>query len=181
MENRPFRTPIYALILHLGVTIIFICAPPAGDAFTFIVSLSSYPTTALLAAITVGLIKIRLDKRENWKSPFPAPWAVLALYLAANIVSAYFPHLFSHFEADKKLQFLLVMPFVRPPNGKGSTSLPYWLSSVVALSILSLGVIYYAVRFVIAPLLFKYKHEEIKVALSDGSRVTRFRRVSTKA
>jgi len=43
MQNRPFRTPIVALFVHLAVTIIFICAPPAGEAFNFVVKLSSYP------------------------------------------------------------------------------------------------------------------------------------------
>ncbi|CCF46111.1 amino acid transporters [Colletotrichum higginsianum] len=158
MENRPFRTPIYALLLHLGVTILFICAPPAGDAFSFVVSLSSYPTTVLLTAITVGLVKLRFTDRENFQSPLRAPWILIGIYLAANI-------------------FLIVMPFVRPPNGKGSTSLPYWLSSVVALGILSLGIIYYALRFVIVPRIFGYRHREIQQELSDGSTVTRFQRV----
>ncbi len=72
------------------------------------------------------------------------------------------------------------MPFVRPPGGKGNTSLPYWLSSVVALGILSLGIVYYAVRFVITPWIFGYRHEKIQVGLSDGSTVTRFRRISTR-
>ncbi|KAF4856259.1 High-affinity methionine permease [Colletotrichum siamense] len=158
MENRPFRTPIYALLLHLGVTILFICAPPAGDAFNFVVSLSSYPTTVLLFAITVGLVKLRLTDRANFHSPLPAPWILIAIYLAANI-------------------FLIVMPFVRPPNGKGSTSLPYWLSSVVALGILSLGIIYYTLRFVVVPRLLGFKHQEIQQELSDGSKVTRFQRI----
>ncbi|KAI8306375.1 High-affinity methionine permease [Colletotrichum sp. SAR11_240] len=158
MENRPFRTPIYALLLHLGVTILFICAPPAGDAFNFVVSLSSYPTTVLLFAITVGLVKLRLTDRANFHSPLPAPWILIVIYLAANI-------------------FLIVMPFVRPPNGKGSTSLPYWLSSVVALGILSLGIIYYTLRFVVVPRLLGYKHQEIQQELSDGSKVTRFQRI----
>ncbi|WDK14759.1 methionine permease [Colletotrichum graminicola] len=158
MENRPFRTPIYALLLHLGVTILFTCAPPAGDAFNFIVSLSSYPTTVLLTAITIGLVKLRFTDRENFQSPLRAPWILIAIYLVANI-------------------FLIVMPFVRPPNGKGSTSLPYWLTSVVALAILSLGIVYYTLRFVVVPRLFGYSHQEIQQKLSDGSKVTRFQRV----
>ena len=72
------------------------------------------------------------------------------------------------------------MPFVRPPNGKGNTSLPYWLSSVVALSILSLGILYYLARFVIAPSALGYRHERIQVGLSDGSTVTRFIRATTR-
>uniref|UniRef100_A0A8H7K604 Amino acid permease/ SLC12A domain-containing protein n=1 Tax=Bionectria ochroleuca TaxID=29856 RepID=A0A8H7K604_BIOOC len=158
MQNKPFRTPIWALLLHLGVTIIFICAPPAGDAFSFIVSLSTYPGVVILTAITVGLVKLRLSPKENFVSPQRAPWAVVIVYLAANI-------------------FLLVMPFVRPPNGKGNTYLPYWLSSVVPLGILSLGIIYYLLRWVIFPKVFRYRIEEVQVELSDGSKITRFKRV----
>lgn len=156
MENRPFRTPSAALALHLGVSILFICAPPAGDAFNFIVSLSSYPMTFLLTCITIGLIKMRLSKKEAWTSGFTAPWIIIALYMAGNI-------------------FLLVMPFVRPPGGKGNTNLPYWLSPVVALSILSLGVIYYTIRFVALPWAFGYRLDAVAVELSDGSSVTRYR------
>ncbi|KAL2213206.1 amino acid transporter [Sarocladium strictum] len=158
MENRPFKTPIYALGLHLAVTILFICAPPAGDAFNFVVSLSSYPTTVMYTAITVGLIKLRLSKKENWSPSFSAPWIIIAIYLAGNIL-------------------LIVMPFVRPPGGKGSTSLPYWLSSVVAVSILALGIVYYTVRWVLVPKAFGYTHETLQKELSDGSAVTRYRRV----
>ncbi|KAF5005344.1 hypothetical protein FDECE_8202 [Fusarium decemcellulare] len=158
MENRPFKTPITALALHLAVTILFVCAPPAGDAFNFIVSLSSYPATVLFAAITTGLVKLRLTPSENFKSPFTTPWAVIAFYLAANF-------------------FLIVMPFVRPPGGKGNTSLPYWLSPFVSVAIMALGILYYAARFVIAPFVFGYKHERIQQELSDGSKITRFRRI----
>lgn len=87
MQNRPFKTPIWALAIHLGVTILFICAPPAGDAFDFIISLSSYPTVFLLTGVTVGLIKLRLSKDEGPQSAFRVPWSVLAFYLAGNIVS----------------------------------------------------------------------------------------------
>lgn len=69
------------------------------------------------------------------------------------------------------------MPFVRPPNGKGSTHLPYWLSSVVALAILSLGFLYYGLRFVALPWLFGYKLEPVQQKLSDGSKVRRYNRV----
>ncbi|CAG7916669.1 unnamed protein product [Penicillium olsonii] len=158
MQNRPFKTPIWALAIHLGVTILFICAPPAGDAFDFIISLSSYPTVLLLTGVTAGLIKLRLSKDEDSKSAFTVPWAVLGFYLAGNI-------------------FLLIMPFVPPPNGKGSTSLPYWLTPVVALAILSLGVIYYVGRFVLLPWIFGYRLELQAVDLSDGSQVSRYKMI----
>ncbi|KAJ5985793.1 hypothetical protein N7522_012989 [Penicillium canescens] len=153
MQNRPFRTPIWCLLIHLAMTTLFICAPPAGDAFEFVVSLNSYPTVLLLTAVTIGLIKLRVSKDEVSPSGFTVPWAVLAFYLAGSI-------------------FLLVMPFVPPPNGKGNTSLPYWLSPVVALAILALGIIYYVGRFVLLPWIFGYQLGFATVDLSDGSQVS---------
>ncbi|PWY89224.1 amino acid transporter [Aspergillus heteromorphus CBS 117.55] len=154
MQNRPFKTPIVSLFVHLGVTILFICAPPAGEAFDFVVDLTSYPTCLLLSAITVGLVKMRLSRSDDWSSSYSAPWAAIAFYLAANV-------------------FLLVMPFVPPESS--TSSLPYWLVPVVALAILGLGVIYYALRFEIMPWLFNYRLRPVSVDLADGSQVTRFR------
>ncbi|PYI35218.1 amino acid transporter [Aspergillus indologenus CBS 114.80] len=153
MQNRPFKTPIAALIVHLGVTVLFICAPPAGDAFSFVVGLSSYPMCLMLTAITVGLVKMRLSRTEGWSSSYTAPWPVIGFYLAANI-------------------FLLVMPFVPPSSS--SSSIPYWLSPVVALGILGLGVGYYLLRFVVLPWLFGYSLQPVTKDLTDGSQVTRF-------
>ncbi|RAH43656.1 amino acid transporter [Aspergillus brunneoviolaceus CBS 621.78] len=154
MQNRPFKTPIAALIVHLGVTVLFICAPPAGDAFSFVVGLSSYPMCLMLTAITVGLVRMRLTRTgEGWSSSYPAPWPVIGFYLAANT-------------------FLLAMPFV-PPNSSASR-IPYWLSPVVALGILGLGVVYYLLRFAVLPWLFGYSLHPVTKDLTDGSQVTRF-------
>ncbi|KAJ5204483.1 uncharacterized protein N7498_005362 [Penicillium cinerascens] len=161
MQNCPFKTPIVSLAIHLGVTIVFICAPPAHDAFNFVVRLGTYPAVFLLTLVTIGLIKLRLSKGENFKSSFTAPWAVLALYLAGNI-------------------FLLVMPFVPPKNGKESTGLPYYLSPVVAMAILALGVIYYVIRFLLFPKIFGYDLDLMTVDLSDGSQVSRYRTRKTR-
>lgn len=67
------------------------------------------------------------------------------------------------------------MPFIPPHSGSGSTSLPYYLSPVVALGILALGVMYYLLRFVVLPWVFGYKLELRRVLLSDGSRVSRYK------
>ncbi|CEO58944.1 Putative Amino acid transporters [Penicillium brasilianum] len=156
MQNRPFKTPIFCLAIHLAITVIFICAPPAGDAFDFVVGLGTYPTVLLLTLVTIGLIKLRLDKDDNFQSSFKVPWAILGLYLAGN-------------------SFLLIMPFVPPVNGKGSTSLPYWLSPVVSLAILAMGVIYHVGRFILFPWVFGYELDLVAVGLSDGSRVSRYK------
>lgn len=90
MQNRPFKTPIFALAIHLLVTFILICAPPAGDAFDFVVGLGTYPTVFLLTLVTIGLIKLRLSKDEDFQSQFKVPWVILLFYLASNIVSRHY-------------------------------------------------------------------------------------------
>lgn len=67
------------------------------------------------------------------------------------------------------------MPFVPPSNGKGNTSLPYYLSPVVALAILALGVVYYLIRFVLLPWALGHELESVAVKLSDGSQVSRYK------
>lgn len=74
-------------------------------------------------------------------------------------------------------KFLVVMPFVRPPGGEGNTSLPYWLSFAVPLGILSVRIVYFLLRFVLAPQVFGYHQETLQKELSDGSTVTRVGRV----
>lgn len=90
MQNRPFKTPIWGLLIHFGVTVLFICAPPAGDAFDFVVNLTTYPGVFLLTLVGFGLVKLRLDKREKWNEEggFRVPWVVLGFYLAGNLVSS---------------------------------------------------------------------------------------------
>lgn len=89
MQNRPFKTPIWGLLIHFGITVLFICAPPAGDAFDFVVNLTTYPGIFLLTLVGIGLIKLRFDKKEKWNEEggFRVPWAVLGFYLVGNLVS----------------------------------------------------------------------------------------------
>lgn len=58
------------------------------------INLTSYPTVFLLTAITVGLVKLRLSKDEDFQSGFRVPWVVLGLYLAGNIVSHFISPLY---------------------------------------------------------------------------------------
>ncbi|BCS30607.1 uncharacterized protein APUU_80909S [Aspergillus puulaauensis] len=157
MQNRPFQTPAVALAIHLCVTIIFICAPPAGDAFNFVVKLSSYPTTVMLTATTFALIKLRYSRSADYEPTYSTPWVIILFYLAGSL-------------------FLVVMPFI-PPNGSKETyGLPYYLSPLVALAILALGFLYYALRFLVLPWVFQYELHQVTVGLADGSRVRRYRR-----
>lgn len=148
--RKPFGSPLAGLFVVWAVTIIFACAPPPGDAYDFVVSLSSYPYTLMLFLCAVGAIKLRyFDK--NWNPPFRAPILGLIIFVLACL-------------------FLLVAPFIPPKEN--DSSLPYYLSSLVALSITLLGVIWYFLKFVIAPFLFHYKLVPNYKYLPDGSRIT---------
>lgn len=46
---------------------------------------------------------------------------------------------------------------------------------MVALAILSLGVVYYTIRSIALPWVFGYRLEAVAVDLSDGSAVTRYK------
>lgn len=59
VTTKPFGTPIGPYLLKWIVTFVMIVAPPAGDAFQFVVSLRSYPESMFFLAMAAGLYIIR--------------------------------------------------------------------------------------------------------------------------
>ena len=70
--------------------------------------------------------------------------------------------------------FLLVAPFLRPPGGKGDTSLPYWLYPIVGIAVLACGLVYWFLWRVVLPRVGGFKWRESKDTLYDGTVVTVF-------
>ena len=64
---------------------------------------------------------------------------------------------------------LLTAPFVQPQGGKGDTSLPYWLSSVIGTVVVFSGVLYWLVWWVILPLVGRYEWTARESQLRDGT------------
>ncbi|TIC22551.1 putative methionine permease [Wallemia mellicola] len=154
--SKPFGSPLAGLCVVWAVTVIFVCAPPPGDAYDFVVSLTSYPYTLMLFFCAVGAFKLRYFDKD-WDPPYRAPIVGLILFILACL-------------------FLLIAPFIPPEEN--NSSLPYYLSSVVSLSITMLGVVWYSLKFVLVPFLFRYKLVPIYKDLTDGSRMTRYKRIS---
>lgn len=75
---------------------------------------------------------------------------------------------------------MLIAPFLRPPGGKGDTSLPYWLYPVVGIVVLVCGVLYWFVWRVLLPGVGRFEYVERKMTLKDGTVVTVFDRVKFK-
>lgn len=93
-----------------------IVAPPAGDAFNFIVDLQVYPSSLFNLALALGLILVRYrHKRLNLPRPSFRVWnSVLAFNVLVNF-------------------YLIVMPWYPPPGGKGDVS--FWWGTYIVTGI----------------------------------------------
>jgi amino acid transporter len=89
-----------------------ILAPPAGDAFNFIVDLQSYPANVFFFATTFGLILIRRRRKRLGIPPAEFRTWHVAIYfsLAVNI-------------------FILVMPWFPPPGGRYGGDVSFWYAT----------------------------------------------------
>ncbi|KAF3047948.1 hypothetical protein E8E11_008899 [Didymella keratinophila] len=70
-STRPFGTPLGPYFVKWILTIIMIVAPPAGDAFNFIVDLQVYPGAIFNLTLAFGLILIR-HRRKRLGLPRPS-------------------------------------------------------------------------------------------------------------
>ncbi|KAK7535397.1 high affinity methionine permease [Phyllosticta citribraziliensis] len=150
-SSWPFGSPSSGLLLHFIPSFIVIVAIPFGDAYNFILDVEGYPSSVINTFVVIGFFWLRYSE-PHAPRPFRVWWPVAIFYLAAQC-------------------FLLIAPFLRPPGGKGDTSLPYWLYPIVGISILVLSVVYWAVWRKLLPWLGKYRLEPVHEKLTDGTRV----------
>lgn len=129
---------------------------PAGDAYNFILDVEGYPSSVINFFVVIGLFILR------WRAPqIPRPfkaWLPVPIFFLLG------------------QGFLLVAPFLRPPGGKGDTSLPYWLYPIVGIVVLVGGVVYWFGWRVLLPWVAGFEWRERKGVLKDGTVVTQFER-----
>ncbi|KAI9647500.1 hypothetical protein NHQ30_003885 [Ciborinia camelliae] len=142
-STRPFGTPLAAYALKWALTILMILAPPAGDAFNFIVDLQSYPSNVFLFALTVGLLIIRRNRRrlaivhDDFRT-----WDVAIYFsLAVNV-------------------FLLVMPWYPPPGGARGGDVSFCMG---------ICILYYAFWIYILPYFGNYQIRQELIVTNDES------------
>ncbi|KAG6321604.1 hypothetical protein E4U44_004816 [Claviceps purpurea] len=170
VTTKPFGTPIGPYALRWLMTFIMIAAPPAGDAFQFVVSLKTYPEAMFGLAMTLGVYIIRRRRRRNQlpKSKFRVYNVLLVFY---NLVQV----------------FLLVMPWWPPKGGPYAGNVSFWYATycVTGIGILLLCGLYYVAWMHVIPRWRKYRiraevvkaqddsvvsHKLIKVPLADVDR-----------
>lgn len=100
VSTKPFGTPIGPYLLKWAFTFLMIAAPPAGDAFQFIISLKTYPDAIFHVALAVGVFLIRHRRARSGTpaSEFRAWYILVVFYL---LIQAY----------------LLIMPWFPPKTG----------------------------------------------------------------
>ncbi|KAF4625189.1 hypothetical protein G7Y89_g12982 [Cudoniella acicularis] len=142
----PKGAPGAGLLLHFIPSFIVIVAIPAD--------VEGYPLSIINLFVVLGLLILR-HTSPSLPRPFRVPLILPLVFLAAQC-------------------FLLIDPFIRPPGGKGDTSLPYWLYPIVGIAVLLLGVGYWFVWRVLWPKLGGFKWVEKKSELEDGTIVAHF-------
>jgi amino acid transporter len=175
-SNWPTGSPSAALFLVFFYTSFIIVAVPfgkilslfqsasltlPGDAYNFILDVMGYPFAFTSVMVTIGLFILRRRARHLERS-FRI-WLPLAFFFLATQV------------------FLIVTPLIRPANGKGDTSLPYWLPPVVGITFVLGGILYWAVWRVGLPLLGGFSWVTQETHLQDGTTVIVWARSKSSA
>lgn len=161
--NRPFKAPLAGLAWHVVVTLIIMLAPPAGDAYNFVLNLSSYPLNVVNSAVGLGLLSVYLPARlrpefaRKWNAPLRATWPVALFYTLVSM-------------------FLVVVPWISPKKASDAVYEHLWyaLAPAVSIGIFAVGAVYWAVWYHLLPWIGGYTVHPVAATLSDGTKITKF-------
>ncbi|KIP09738.1 hypothetical protein PHLGIDRAFT_66968 [Phlebiopsis gigantea 11061_1 CR5-6] len=162
-SNKPFDAPMAGMFEQYVITAALVVLVPAGDAYHFMLNMSSYPLSLINSFVSGGLLlmhipSVGLGKRYDWHPPFTAYRPVIAFFFLSNL-------------------FLAVAPLVPPAHGfRPYESLPYWLHMFTGCAISLLGVLYWFVRCRWLPARHGYRVVRERV-VQDGMPRTVMRKV----
>ncbi|KAM5344861.1 hypothetical protein ACJ41O_010723 [Fusarium nematophilum] len=163
VSTKPFGTPLGPCLLNFAVTIIMIVAPPAGDAFAFVVSLQTYPSAMFNFAMAIGVFVLRRRRKRSGLGygEFKA-WDVMVIFWTVVQV------------------FVLAMPWWPPKGGPYAGDVSFWYATycVVGIGILLLCGVYYIFWMYLLPRWGGYviRSELIEVG-TDGANTHRLLKV----
>ncbi|KAF9558568.1 APC amino acid permease [Agrocybe pediades] len=126
-SNKPFNAPLAGLFSQYLISCTFLLAVPPGDAYLFLISLSSYSLSLINALVSFGLLLLYSSRYTawNWSPPFQAPKLIVLLFFLSNL-------------------FLVTVPFFPPVAGSRTyDKLPYWAHSAGGLVLALFGLTYW--------------------------------------
>ncbi|OAX41008.1 amino acid transporter [Rhizopogon vinicolor AM-OR11-026] len=151
-SSKPFDAPLAGLFTQWLVSAIIMVAAPPGDAYLFMINLTSYPLAIFNLLISGGLLLLYTPafKAYDWRPPFQAWKSVIVFFFLSNV-------------------FLAIVPMIPPsPGFDVYEHLPYWSHVVIALSIGLIGIAYWFVFFDWIPRKRGYRIVEETVLQDDG-------------
>jgi len=160
-STKPWGTPVTPILFKYVLTIIVMIAPPAEDAFSFLVDVSTYPGMlfAMGTAAAVWILRRRRAREGLAPAPFRAWNVAVVIWFIRSI-------------------FLSVMPWVPPEGGSNGGDVSFWYAMycVVGLIIITLACVYYYAWIILLPRLGGYEIVEEVEELSDGALTKRLTR-----
>ncbi|ATY65620.1 high affinity methionine permease [Cordyceps militaris] len=157
VSTKPFGTPLGPYALKWAMTILMIVAPPAGDAFQFVVNLQTYPYSMFILAMVIGVFILR---RRRTKSNIPRSqfrvWDVLLVFFTLIQV------------------FVLVMPWWPPKGGPYAGDVSFWYATycVVGIGIMVICGLYYIAWMYVLPKWLGYSVRAEIVTAEDETTAT---------
>ncbi|KIW94282.1 uncharacterized protein Z519_05598 [Cladophialophora bantiana CBS 173.52] len=160
VSTRPFGTPLGPYFVKWALTMLMILAPPAGDAFNFVVDLANYPASFFNFLMAVGIYFVRHQRRRlNVPPPSKAyrfrSWHIAVVFtIAVNL-------------------YMLIMPWYPPTGGATGGDVSFWYATyvVTGIGILVACAVYYVLWVHVLPRWRGYRVRHEKVLL-DGGEVT---------
>ncbi|KAI1633051.1 amino acid permease-domain-containing protein [Biscogniauxia mediterranea] len=136
VSTKPFGTPLGPYAIKWAMTFIMIVAPPAGDAFQFVVSLKTYPDGLFNVALAVGVWIIRHHhKKINRGRPEFKTWDImLVFYLLVQV-------------------YTIVTPWIPPKGGPYAGAVSFWYATycVVGIAVIITCGLYYIAWMYLLP------------------------------
>ncbi|KAJ7624315.1 APC amino acid permease [Mycena polygramma] len=133
--NKPFGAPLAGLAVLYLISVAMVIVPPPGDAYLFLLSMSSYSLTLINTLVSFGLLLLhsKAYRAWAWDPPFRAPRTIVWLFFISNV-------------------FLALIPMIPPAPGQRTFEhIPYYMHVVVTIAASQLGVAYWAIWSVWLP------------------------------
>ncbi|GAM36374.1 hypothetical protein TCE0_018f05416 [Talaromyces pinophilus] len=152
--TKPFGTPLGPYVFIWTTTLIMILAPPAGDAFNFVVDLAVYPGNVFNLLLVVGVVFIR---RRRSHAGLPRPQ-----YRAWDIAIAF---------ATLTNTYMLIAPWYPPLKGAHGGDVSFWYGTylVVGIALLLLCGVYYYVWIKVLPRVKGYELRQTVIEYENKS------------
>ncbi|KAI0895144.1 amino acid transporter [Annulohypoxylon nitens] len=142
VSTKPFGTPAAPYFLLWVITFIMIVAPPAGDAFQFVVSLATYPNGLFTLALAVGVYLVRYRRKRAGlpRTEFRAWNIAVIFYILVQV-------------------YTVSTPWIPPKGGPYAGTVSFWYATycVVGIAIILLCGLYYIFWMFLLPKWGGYK------------------------